>query len=120
MIKTLGYAGAVALNHGDILVMEGTFQTHFEHATLVIDKEDSLEDLLARYPATTEQSQQLIATALSQKQVFEKRLNLTARLISNHKPRCGNQHTHTHTPTHTHTHTHIHTHTHTHNSSRAG
>ena len=90
MIKTLGYAGAVALFHGDVLVMEGTFQTHFEHATLVIDKEDSLEDLLARYPATTEQSQQLIATALSQKQVFEKRLNLTARLISNHKPRCGN------------------------------
>jgi alkylated DNA repair dioxygenase AlkB len=90
MIKTLGYAGAVALFHGDILVMEGTFQTHFDHETLVIDSINSLEELLALYPATIQQSQQLIATALSQKQVFDKRLNLTARLISNHKTRCGN------------------------------
>ena len=90
MIKELGYAGAVSLDHGDILVMEGTFQTHFEHETLVIDSISSLEDLLARYPATIRQSQDLLKIALCSKPVFDKRLNLTARLISNHKAGCCN------------------------------
>ena len=91
-IIALGYAGAVPLFHGDILVMEGTMQTHFEHETLVMSRIKSLEDLLAEYPATIQKSQDLLRDALSStlETKFDKRLNLTTRFISNHKPICAN------------------------------
>lgn len=91
-IRALGYAGAVPLFHGDILVMEGTMQTHFEHETLVMSRIKSLEDLLAEYPATIQKSQDLLRDALSStlETKFDKRLNLTSRFISNHKPICAN------------------------------
>ena len=92
MIKTKGYAGVVPLFHGDLLVMEGTMQTHFEHYTVLRSSFGSLEDLLAEYPATIQASKDLLPDALSSLESsppeYEKRLNLTTRFISNHNPNC--------------------------------